>query len=744
MAAAKKRKRNSPKKGSGAPSVTTPAAAKNSPLQSVRQLAASMTPAQRVVWYCLHALVLSVPLAVSNWTWLPGVDMPWTFDQFDIVKAVLMRGITLVAFGAWAWHVLVEGGSVRRTKVDYLILAVLGWVALSAVFSIHPPTAIFGKYRRFEGLISFVTYATMYFLAVQMLDRVTRIRALARTLFYSGTAVSLYGTMQYLGIDPLSWGRLPFEPNRAFSTYGNPDLLGGFIVFPLVISLGLALSEKDHRWRIAYWSGFLVTVVCWITAFTRGAWIGWAVGLIFLGFAAWRLRTRFTRVDWSFTGAIAAVAAVVVVRSLTADHAVLNVWRRLVSIFEFDAGSALTRFQIWDAAWRATLDRPVFGFGADTFRLVFPQYKPIEYSQTVGHISVADNVHNYILQLTSAIGIPGMLLLYGLFATVAVLSARAVFARLEPAEASSPRAAAALAEGDAGRLIVAAFWAACAAYVVHLTFALSVTGSTFLLWISMAALMAPCARVVEFKPPPWGTLAAGIVLVAVTVASVGNIVYLVADHHYLNARIGASYPERLASAERAVVLNPYNDMYRAEVGVAHSDAFKQLTGQLIAAEQSGDPRAPELRAQAEQIFRLAETALLDTIDYVEHEYDNYVFLASLYNRAGGALDVAYLERTREIALRGIELSEYGPAIRLQYAIALTSLGDYDEAQRQLEFAIEIDPRYADGNVVLGDVYMRQGDPSAALMSYERARKLRPDVPGIDAMIESAAAAAADE
>ncbi len=78
-----------------------------------------------------------------------------------------------------------------------------------------------------------------------MVDRASRIRSLARTLFFGGVVVSVYGVMQYTGLDPITWGNLPFERRMAFSTYGNPDLLGGYIIFPLVIRLGLALSETD-------------------------------------------------------------------------------------------------------------------------------------------------------------------------------------------------------------------------------------------------------------------------------------------------------------------------------------------------------------------------------------------------------------------------------------------------------------------------------------------------------------------
>lgn len=696
-------------------------------IASAVPLAPPMSAAQRVAWVCLHVLVFTVPLAMGNWTWLPGVTMPFTFDQFDIVKVFVQRAVTLVAFAAWAYHILVNGGTVRRTKVDYLILAVLGWIALSTVFSIHVPTAVFGKYRRFEGLISFVNYAMLYFLAVQLLDRVSRIRSLAWTLFLSGTLVSLYGVMQYLGIDPLSWGGLPFEPNRAFSTYGNPNLLGGFLVILLPVALGLALSEKDRRWRIAYWAGFLLTALCWIVAFTRGAWIGGAVALVVLGAAAWRMRTRLTLVDWSFAGAIAALSAFVVARSLASQDAVLNVWSRLASIFEFGQGSALTRFQIWDAAWRATLDRPIFGFGPDTFRLIFPGYKSVEYVQAAGHLSVADNAHNYPLQLTTAIGIPGMFLLYGLFATVAVLSFRTAFVRPDSGS-------------DNTRLVLAVFWAAAAGYVVHLTFGLSVTGTTFLLWIAMAALMAPGARNVEVRAPSWGTVAAYGIIAVVAVVSIGNIVYLAADNRYLYSRVGTIYQDQVSSAEAAARLNPFNDMYRAEVGLAHSNAFRFLLQRAQQERQAGGDAGPTIE-QARGVFELAVQSLRETIEFVPTEYDNYLFISDTYNQAGQGLSPEYFEDAGEWARRGVQVSEFGPGIRFQYAVALDGTGDAEAAKRELLTAIEMDSRYVDPRVFLADILLREGDAAAALEQLVRARELQPEYPGIDQMIESAAGTA---
>ena len=197
--------------------------------------------ASRISWWALLAMVFLVPVAMSNFGWL-GFKMPITYDQFDIIKVFLLRVLGLVALASWAWDMLVRGGKIRHTPVDWLILAFLAWVTVSTFLSISPAIAFFGKYRRFEGLLSFINYAVIYFLVLQYADRPSRVRALAETLFWSSVLVAGYGFLQSVGLDPVPWGDLPFEKFRPFSTYGNPDLLGGFLMFSLPIALGLALA----------------------------------------------------------------------------------------------------------------------------------------------------------------------------------------------------------------------------------------------------------------------------------------------------------------------------------------------------------------------------------------------------------------------------------------------------------------------------------------------------------------------
>lgn len=741
----------------------------------------------RVAWTCLHVLVVLVPLAMSNLGPFNSGGLPFTFDQFDIVKVFSQRAIMIVALSAWAIGMLVRGGKVRFTRVEWVVLAFLAWVLLTSVLSVHPPTAVFGKYRRFEGLLSFVTYASVFFVALQYADRPSRIRSLARTLAIGGFLVAFYGMLQVIGtvgldvarvlrplvligglgatgalvtlaltrfhsdaeartalivgaviafigsvtlfaglgehitwavargmtevpLDPVRWGTLPFETNRAFSTFGNPDLLGGYLIFPWAVTIALALSERHRLWRGIYWSFTVLNAFVGITSYVRGAWIGATVSLIIFVVAYLRARSggdmRLTTLDRWFIGGAAAVGGAAMVISSLRPDSVRNVLTRVISIFQFDQGSALTRFQIWEAARAAIAESPIVGWGPDTFRLLFPVFKPAEYVEAAGYLSVADNVHNYPLQLATGIGIPGALLLYGLIAYALISSASDVLPRGKGVE----------------RLLLAGFWAAVVGYVIHLLFGLSVTGSTIFLWLSMGVLLSPGARAHEYAAPGWRALAIPAVTALALVAFVLNVRFISADNHYLKGRVLTQGREAVFELERAIALNPYNDMYRLELGSSWQRLFQ------AAAEQYDETGDEQWRSDALGYLAQAEAAYAEMFEFVPEEYDTYVFVSNMYNQAALYLDPAFYEQALEAAERGIAVQKYGPAVRVQHAVALAGVGRIDEALTELEFATSLDSRYVEAWLILGDTYARVGRIDDARAAFEHVLRRSPDNP----------------
>jgi O-antigen ligase len=674
-----------------------------------------MTVPEKIMWISLHLLIFLVPIAMSNANWMVNLgfssfSLPLTYDQFDIVKVFIMRACALVGLGAWSFQFFLKGGRLRRTKLDWLIVGFLGWVLLTSFTSISPATALFGKYRRFEGFFSFATYAVVFFLVIQLCDRPSRIRSLARTLMLSSVIVAGYGVMQHFGIDPVNWGtNLPFEVNRAFSTFGNPDLLGGFLIFPLAISVSMALSEPKKTWRIFYWATFVITVAAWIFAFVRGAWIGGALALLILAVAAFLARPKLQTIDWSFLG-VGTVGGLVyaIYNSLTSTNTVMNVWERLLSIFKTGEGSALTRFEIWQAAINAIKARPLFGFGADTFRLVFPKYKPLAYVKDAGYLSVADNVHDYPLQLMAGIGIIGFLLLYGIFGWALWLGAPNAFAKGKGPE----------------RLVLAGFWAAIVGYIMHLMTGLSVTGSTVFLWIALAIIVAPTAIDHEFRAPSWGPIVAGAIIVVLGLASVGNIIFITADNYFLHGQYASTGEDPIALTKTAIALNPYNDIYRSMLGKSYETQMLSWLTQANTDQTAGKTTTTDIQ-NAVSSFQSAEQTFKQTISIVPTEYDNYLFISSLYNEAGTYLNPKYLSLAISWADKGIAVEPYGPGVRLQKAVAQAANGNDTAALATVQAAVNMDPAYADIHLFYAQTLTRLGDLKQAVAQYKKLVTLDP-------------------
>ena len=668
-------------------------------------------------------MVFFVPIATSNFTIL-GFHHSFTADVFEIVKVSIERMLGLIALGAWAWDLLRRGGRIRHTPVDWLIVAFLAWVALTTATSTHWPTALLGRPQRYEGLISFLNYAVIYFLVLQFADHASRVRRLAQSLFWASVIVAGFGLLQFVGVKFAGWQPVGFEATRAFSTYGNPDFLGGFLIFSVTVALALALLEQRLVWRMVYWVGFGLNGVALIATFTRGAWIGGFISLVLLAIAAWRQRATIRRVDLVPAGISLAVGIGIISRSLSSSSEVLNFSRRLVSIFQFGSGSGQTRTQIWGAALKSIKDRPILGWGPDTFRLVFTRFKPVEYVRIKGGSSGADNAHDYLLQLASGTGIPGALMFCGIFAWAGVRSFGTVFKR----------------SGDPTRVILAAFWAASAGYLIHLLFGISVTGVTFVLWIALALVLVPTARLVRVKAARWGTVAAIVVTALVGLGIAYQGVDLAADNAYMHATIAPSPAQRTAGALRAVELNPLNPEYRLGVGLAYLGEMRAYLQAGAQAQANGEDTTQYAEATRKS-FGNAESAFKDAIAFTPGEYDNYVSLATLYNVGGAALDADLYQSAIDVAEQGLEVMPLGTAIRVQLAQALVATGKTAEAVKTLEYCVSIDPAGGDAALALASLYRQLGQTAEALALLRSVEARAPGQPGVSGAIKQLEAGA---
>ena len=212
--------------------------------------------AERVAWYALLALPAVVPTAILPT--LMTATNPYGSSAFTAPKFLVLGLLVAVALGSWAVALVRGDVAVRDVPTKWWMLAFLALAGVSTATALNHVTAIFGHAENLVGLITFLMCASVWFLATQLVTGVHRMRLLARSVIIGGAIVAFFGVLQALQVHPFGAALAQgWMPDRAASTVGNPDFTGTYLVFPVILSVAVGLSDKDARWRAAGWATFV-------------------------------------------------------------------------------------------------------------------------------------------------------------------------------------------------------------------------------------------------------------------------------------------------------------------------------------------------------------------------------------------------------------------------------------------------------------------------------------------------------
>src|SRR5260370_3219818 len=169
----------------------------------------------------------------------------------------------------------------RRTPLDLPLLAFIGTAALSSLFAVNRNVAIFGTYDRWEGLLTIVTYALLFWLAVQLLSSEAEARGLIWSLLISGYVVGAIAILQS-GFGLLGGGYFQGANGvlPADATLANPDFTAIFLAMLLPVAFAKLVSRRPAVTRVLAANLVVVLLLGLIATYTRAAWIGAVVGVI--------------------------------------------------------------------------------------------------------------------------------------------------------------------------------------------------------------------------------------------------------------------------------------------------------------------------------------------------------------------------------------------------------------------------------------------------------------------------------
>jgi putative inorganic carbon (hco3(-)) transporter len=282
--------------------------------------------------------------------------------QFTNDKEILAI-FPLVSLFLWLSGKLI-GGRERRQPIaaDALVILYIG-INILATASSHY------FYPSLKGLMKVAVYVASYFVFTAQLSAAPRRKLwLALTLIAVGTLVALYGLYQYkTGVAPLAtWEDPSIETKavRIYSTLNNPNLLAGYLVPLLPISISLAIAAfLQGRWLLALLPAFsaLILILATILTGSRGGYLGLIGGILTISFVtASFLWQRQAKARHFIIGA----AVLLPIVSVIALHFLPSFEQRFASIFVGREHSSNSfRMNVWLSSLKMLADSWWLGVG---------------------------------------------------------------------------------------------------------------------------------------------------------------------------------------------------------------------------------------------------------------------------------------------------------------------------------------------------------------------------------------------
>ncbi len=197
---------------------------------------------------------------------------------------------------------------------------------------------------------------------------------------------------------------------QAQSTFLTRNSHAGLMYLIAIPASGYFLLTQG-RSRSAFWTSWLLGSVLFVLYFSialtnsRGATVGLLMGLAVV---LWLAYGRIPRTRLAVFLGIVVVAYVAANLQLQGEVA-----NRLGTLAELTKADP-ARLLIWQQAWRMLMDAPRWGVGLGTYWLHWPPYRHPQDD------SAGFYVHNDYLQIWIETGLPGLLLLLGIYVAVLV------------------------------------------------------------------------------------------------------------------------------------------------------------------------------------------------------------------------------------------------------------------------------------------------------------------------------------
>jgi O-antigen ligase len=352
--------------------------------------------------FTVAALAGLVPLVIT-----PGVLFHYDITP-RIVVVTIVAAVGLVRSGAFAKQL---GALWNRQSGRWLCMlagAQIVWFAVCTALSTRPWFSLLGTNWRRLGLLTMLAVVICTVLVAGEICLNPGAGAIVlRAASVAAILTSLYGIAQYFDIDP--WQSVSGYHAQAGDsvivrppgTMGQADYFGWWLAVALFCAYGLARAEHD-RWRWVGRAGCVLSGIAILFTGTRSAMLAVLAGF---GFVYARSGIEFRR---------AYVVAGFTLTVSLAGFYFSPAGTRMRARVEWSASEPLggARPLLWRDSLRMVAQRPIAGFGPETFAAEFPRYQSTDLARLLPAF-YQESPHNAALDALTSEGAPGLVLALG-------------------------------------------------------------------------------------------------------------------------------------------------------------------------------------------------------------------------------------------------------------------------------------------------------------------------------------------
>ena len=306
-----------------------------------------------------------------------------------ILPTMLCLGLAVYVLISYVIHCIInEKPLFRFDGVSFMILLLL-------VVQLFYSATSFSVKKSVEIWLVYLVFTSMYFVVANTVNTKRKLHWFMAVAIASCFVVAAIGVVQNFFGDNLGHAWLDEEmfediSVRVYSTLGNPNVLGEYLILIIPVIMAMIWSCKGFLARLYYLGVLGVSCLCLVFTQSRGCWIGIIVGL---GVYIFIVNKRY--ISLLFAGALAS--------PFVMPQSIVD---RFTSIGDTSDSSTSYRVFIWLGTFMLLKDFWLYGIGIgeEAFARIYPFYS---YSNIY-----APHSHNIYLQLIVEMGVVGLVVMF--------------------------------------------------------------------------------------------------------------------------------------------------------------------------------------------------------------------------------------------------------------------------------------------------------------------------------------------